>query len=184
MQMKDLLEETYDISKPDTPAKNEKLAQALKETLDAGELSTDERYVIATTLMDVSREADQFELFWAAVELLAKTYEVDALELQAKSLKEFLKRSKDAESLKLAIAQSIAVAGQQAIENRFSDALSLLRSAESANRHLPAATSAKQALTDAKKSVTGREAQWKAFQKGHGRPAEEARRSRSELRGR
>jgi hypothetical protein len=164
-EIKSLLDEAYGVRKADTQAKKDELAHTLKEVIHGGELSADEQYVSITTLMNLYKEMDRFDQYWDAVGLLAMTFELDSDELKAESLREFLKDSKSTESLKLAITEAISVAAADAMENRFSDATALLNSADSANRRLTPANSVKQVIFDAKKSVSNREAQWKAFQK-------------------
>lgn len=164
-EIKSLLEETYGVKKADTAAKKEQLAQTMKEAIDGGELSSDELYVTTTTLISLHRDGDRFAPYWDAVESLADKYELDADDWKTKSLRDFLKDSKESESLKQAIAEALSVANVAAHENSFANAMAILTAAETANRRLSAASSSKQQLADAKKAVSGREAQWKAFQK-------------------
>lgn len=164
-EIKSLLEETYGVKKADTAAKKEQLALTLKEAIDAGELSSDELYVSTTTLINLHRERDSFEPYWDAVESLADKYELDVDDWKTKALRDFLKESKEGESLKQAISEALSVANAAAHENSFANAIAILGAAEVANRRLPSASSSRQLIADTKRAVSSRESQWKAFQK-------------------
>ncbi|HEY4258550.1 MAG TPA: VCBS repeat-containing protein [Schlesneria sp.] len=164
-EVTNLLDDAYGVKRASTPAKRDQLAQTLKDAIGLGDLSADELYVSTTTLIGLYRERDDFGHYWEAAEQLSSQFDVDNFEFKAKLLKDFLKDSKQSESLKQVITESLSFAHTQAHEKHFADAMALLSAADVANRRLPAAASAKQLIAEAKKSTANRETLWKAFQK-------------------
>ena len=164
-EIKKLLEETYGLKKADNPAKKEQAVQTLMAAVNGGELSKDETYVVLTTVISLSKDAGKFDSFSDAVRLLGKYFEGDSRQIKEKHLTQFLQDCKNSESLKLAIGEAIASAREDALENRFSESMSLLTSADSASKRLLAGGPVKLTITEAKKWTANRETQWKAFQK-------------------
>jgi hypothetical protein len=164
-EIKKLLEETYSLKKADNPAKKEQAAATLLEAVEGGELSSDETYVVLTSVLALTKDAGKFEAFMDAVDQLGKTFEGDPIQIKQKQVVDFLQDCKNGESLKVAIAEAISIARADAAENRFPEAMALLASADAANRRTTGGAATKQTITEARKSVAARETQWKAYQK-------------------
>ena len=163
-EIKKLLEETYGLKKADSPAKKDKVAQSLMAAGKQADLSADEKYVVLTTVIQLSKEAGGFESCMEAVGLLGKTFAGDPRQLKEKYLIEFLQDCKNTESLKSAFVEAISAARADALQNRYPDAMALLAAAESANRRVPASAQAKLTITEARKQIANQETQWKGFQ--------------------
>lgn len=158
------LEDTYAISElqgiPKKIAATNKLVEASRDT----ELSKDELYVILMTVITLTKDTGEFAKWSDAVNALTDTFELDPLGEKLRLLTEFMKSNNSAPAVRSAIDAAISLAGELAAQNRFTEAISVLATAETAASRTPKAEGQQKNLTSARDRVAGQEKDWMAFQ--------------------
>ena len=164
-ELRKVLEETFELSKATTNAKRQEAVKKLMAVVESSSDASDDLYVMLTAVLGLAKESGEFAGYQKAAGRLVELFEVEAAQEQARLLDEFLKSSKTSSSAKPAIDEAVAQAIRAAAEeNRFTEALALLDSAEAAAKRLNSPAPVKQTIVDARTKVTERATLWKAFE--------------------
>ncbi len=164
-ELRKVLEETFELSKATTNAKRQEAVKKLMAVVESSSDASDDLYVMLTAVLGLAKESGEFAGYQKAAGRLVELFEVEAAQEQARLLDEFLKSSKTSSSAKPAIDEAVAQAIRAAAdENRFTEALALLDSAEAAAKRLNSPAPVKQTITDARTKVSERATLWNAFE--------------------
>lgn len=160
-----VLEEIYKLNRLETAAKKQEIVKELAKHSRDQNLPPDERYVVLTTLISLTKETGDFTSWLNAVNQLIGAFDVDARKEKQRLLVDFLGASKSGTTLKpAAVEEALAMVRLAAQENQYADATPLLNSIEAAVRRPPAAIGLLKAVAEARDTIATREKDWNAFQ--------------------
>ena len=164
-ELRKVLDETFELPTATTNAKRQEAVKKLMTVVESSADASDDLYVMLTAVLGLTKEAGEFASYQKAAGRLVELFEVDANKEQARLLDEFLKSSKTSSSAKPAIDEAVTQAIQAATEeNRFTDALALLNSAEATAKRVNSLAPVKLTIAEARTKVTERATLWKAFE--------------------
>ena len=164
-ELRKVLDETFELSKATTNAKRQEAVKKLMAVVESSTDASDDLYVVLTAVLGLTKEAGEFASYQKGAGRLVELFEVDANKEQVRLLDEFLESSKTSSSAKPAIDEAVDRAIQAASEeNRFTEALALLDSAEATAKRVNSPAPVKQTIAEARKKVTERATLWKAFE--------------------
>ena len=164
-ELRKVLEETFELSKATTNAKRQEAVKKLMAVVESSSDASDDLYVMLTAVLGLAKESGEFAGYQKAAGRLVELFEVEAAQEQARLLDEFLKSSKTSSSAKPAIDEAVAQAIRAAAdENRFTEALAQLDSAEATAKRVNSPAPVKQTIAEARTKVSERATLWKAFE--------------------
>ena len=159
-----LLESAYQLTALQGNSKKQATIGQLMEAARDKQTTSDERYVVLTTVISLSIDIGDIESWREAVEVLVDTFDVNAEKERTRLLSEFLRSGKTISQLKPGIEECVKLSKLAIEQKRFSDALSLLDLADTAAKRTTNAESIKKLLVTARETAFTRENEWKAFQ--------------------
>jgi hypothetical protein len=167
------LESTHGISRLEGVAKKQAVMKELMELARGENLSSDERYVVLTTVISLATETGDAANWREAVNALVDGFDVDSQAERARLLKDFLLSVKGAQ-LRPAVEEAIAQAQVMAKDYRFSEAFALLELADDSLRKALGTDSLKRTVATARETITTRQTNWIAFQEANAKLAANA----------
>ncbi len=137
-EVRKLLDETFELSKANTAAKKQQVAQKLMEMAGDPATAVDELYVVLAAALPLLREAGDFPTYLTAVEQLIEMFQVDAEAERTKHVIDFLTACKSSSTLEPVLNEVVAMAGRAARENRYRPANELLDAAQKQAKRISA----------------------------------------------
>lgn len=155
-QIRKLVDDTFEVSKANTPAKKLAVAQKLMEMIVDPATSPDELYVALQMALVLERDSGDFPAYLTVIEKLTESFEVDVAAEKTARMTEFLVACKSSTTLEPAVDEVVVMAERAARDNQFRLAHELLTTAE---RHAKRVSAIKvtKALNEVRGGVRGRE---------------------------
>ncbi|MDB5389164.1 MAG: hypothetical protein JWM11_4810 [Planctomycetaceae bacterium] len=160
-----LLEETQGIRGLDTVAKKKAALKKLMELARSGGLATEELYVVLTKSIPLAKDAADVPVLIEALRLLTERFSVDGIKEKTTAWTGCMESCSSKTLFKPIWDATVEVVRQGTLENRFSEATSLLKAAEATAIRLEIAASLKQSISKELAGLTARESVWNTFQK-------------------
>ena len=126
VEIRKLLDETFELSKANTSTKKQQAAQQLMEMARNPATSPDELYVVLVTTLPLLRERGDFATYWEAVEKLTETFQLDVDVERTRLVTEYMTGCKSGTTLEPALKEVLEIASQAASLNRYRAATELL----------------------------------------------------------
>ncbi|MBS0206913.1 MAG: hypothetical protein JSS49_28900 [Planctomycetes bacterium] len=148
------------------PFGSTKKKEAIQKLVDASRnesFSSDERYVVLTTLISFTRDAGDGDHWLDAVNTLFDSYDLDRDQERPKLLVDFLKAAKPGSSLQPVIEAALVEIERAMSDDRFVDAGAMLAAVNDAVRRIPN-DKLKAKVAASRQSFAVREKEWKEFE--------------------
>ncbi len=155
-EVRKLIDDTFEVSKANTPAKKQAVAQRLMEMVVDPTTAPEELYVALQMVFVLQRELGDFTAYLTAVEKLTDSFDLDATSEKAARITDFLIACKSSTTLEPAVGEIIVMVEHAARDNQFRQANDLLTTAERHAKRVSATKLAK-GLSELRGVVRGRE---------------------------
>lgn len=159
-----LLEETQGIKGLDTASKKKAAVKKLMELARAGNLATEELYVVLTKAVPLAKEVEDVPAMIEALRLLTTSFAVDNITEPCQAWNSYFETCTTKTLFKPAADAAAEISREAMRQHRYTDGITLLKSAEAAAARLEVASSLKQSITKELSTLTARETEWKKFQ--------------------
>ncbi|MDB5341780.1 MAG: hypothetical protein JWP89_157 [Schlesneria sp.] len=155
-EIRKLVDDTFEVSKANTPAKKQVVAQKLTEMIVDPTTTPDELFVALQLVLALQRDLGDFAAYSIALDKLTESFEVDAAAEKTTRITEYLVACKSSTTLEPAVDEVVEMAERAARDNQFRQAHELLTTAERHSKRVSAVKVLK-ALNEVRSGLRGRE---------------------------